>query len=276
MSGADRSGGPVLSVRDAELHLGGRTLWSGLTLDVAPGEFVGILGANGTGKTSLLRVILGEYDLDAGSVELLGEPLHRGDRRIGYVPQQHLSDPSLPVRARDLVTMGVDGDRWGPGLPSRRRRQRVDHLLDAVGALHLANTRMGVLSGGEQQRVRMAQALAGDPRLLLADEPFLSLDLRRQGEIAALIAQTSRRLGFAVMLVTHDINPILDVVDRVLYLAEGKARLGTPDEVLRSEVLTELYQSPVEVIRQSGRVLVAGIPESPENAQAHHHGKAHR
>ncbi len=266
---------PVLELRGAALTLGERTLWSDLDLDVAPGEFIAVLGANGTGKTSLLRTILGEHRLDTGSISLLGGPLRRGDRRIGYVPQQRLVDPSVPVRARDLVAMGIDGHRWGTGLPSAARRARVDALLDSVGALGLADTRIGLLSGGEQQRVRMAQALAGDPRLVLADEPFLSLDLRRQAEISALIDDMRRRLGFAVLLVTHDINPILDTVDRVLYLAEGRARLGTPDEVLRSDTLSDLYHSPVEVIRAAGRVLVVGIPDSTENAQAHHQ-EAHR
>ncbi|MFC7580902.1 metal ABC transporter ATP-binding protein [Schaalia naturae] len=271
----DGGGTPVLALRGATLSLGGRTLWSDLDLEVAPGEFIAVLGANGTGKTSLLRAVLGEHDLDSGSIRLLGQPLRRGDRRIGYVPQQRLIDPSVPVRARDLVAMGIDGHRWGTGLPSARRRERVDRLLDSVGALPLADTRIGLLSGGEQQRVRMAQALAGDPRLVLADEPFLSLDLRRQAEISALIDEMRRRLGFAILLVTHDINPILDVVDRVLYLAGGSARLGAPDEVLRSDVLSELYRSPVEVIRSSGRVLVVGVPETPEDARAHH-VEAHR
>ncbi len=274
-SSGDPAQAPVLSLRGATLTLGGRTLWSDLDLEVAPGEFIAVLGANGTGKTSLLRTVLGEHDLDSGSMRFLGAELRRGNHRIGYVPQQRLSDQDLPVRARDLVTMGIDGHRWGTGLPSARRRARVDELLDSVGARHLAGMRIGLLSGGEQQRVRMAQALAGDPKLVLADEPFLSLDLRRQGEISALIEDKRRQLGFAVLLVTHDVNPILDVVDRVLYLAEGSAKLGTPDEVLRSDVLTDLYHSPVEVIRQAGRVLVVGIPESPQDAQAHHE-EAHR
>jgi zinc/manganese transport system ATP-binding protein len=260
----------VLSLRDAQLTLGGRTLWSGLDLDVAPGEFVAVLGANGSGKTSLLKTVLGQHPLSAGTATLLGEPVHHGDRRIGYVPQQRLADEGAPMRGRDLVGLGVDGHRWGIALPRRARRARIDELLDAVGARHYANAPISSLSGGEQQRLRIGQALAGDPALLLCDEPLLSLDLRAQGVVSRLIDDNRRARGFGVLFVTHDINPILDVVDRVLYLAGRRFRIGTPDEVLRSDVLSELYQSPVDVIRARGRVVIVGTPD-----QSHAHGHEH-
>ncbi len=261
---------PVLSLRDAELTLGGRVLWSGLDLDVAPGEFVAILGANGSGKTSLLKTVLGQHRLSAGTAALLGGPIRHGDRRVGYVPQQRLADEGTPLRGRDLVGFGVDGHRWGVALPSRARRARIDALLDAVGARRYADTPIASLSGGEQQRLRIGQALAGDPALLLCDEPLLSLDLRAQGVVSRLIDDNRRQRGFGVLFVTHDINPVLDVVDRVLYLAGRRFRIGTPQEVLRSEVLSELYQSPVDVIRASGRVVIVGTPD-----QSHVHGPVH-
>jgi zinc/manganese transport system ATP-binding protein len=263
---------PVLSLRDAELTLGGRVLWTGLDLDVEPGEFVAVLGANGSGKTSLLKTVLGQHSLSAGSATLLGDPVRHGDRRIGYVPQQRLADEGTPLRGRDLVGLGVDGHRWGVALPTRARRRHIDELLEAVGARHYANAPISSLSGGEQQRLRIGQALAGEPALLLCDEPLLSLDLRAQGVVSRLIDDNRRASGFGVLFVTHDINPILDMVDRVLYLAGRRFRIGTPDDVLRSEVLSELYQSPVDVIRARGRVVIVG---TPDQSHAHEHEHDH-
>jgi zinc/manganese transport system ATP-binding protein len=263
---------PVLTLRDAALSLGGRSLWSGLDLDVAPGEFVAVLGANGSGKTSLLKAILGEHALSAGSATFLGRAVRHGDRRIGYIPQQRRQDDGVALRARDLVGLGVDGHRWGPGIPSASRRAHVDALLAEVGATHFAKLPVAALSGGEQQRLRVAQALAADPRLLLCDEPLGSLDLRAQAMVSDLIDRTRRARDIGVLFVTHDVNPVLEHVDRVLYLAGGRFRIGTPDEVLRTEVLSELYGSPVDVLRAGGRVVIVGAPD--QSHHHHHHGDA--
>lgn len=260
---------PVLSVRDAQLILGARTLWSGLDLDIAPGEFVAVLGSNGSGKTSLLRAILGQHPLARGEIRLEGESVRRGDRRIGYIPQQRGQDPAMRIRGRDLVRLGVDGERWGPGWPTRARRERVDALLDAVGASHYARVPVALLSGGEQQRLRVGQALAGDPVLMLCDEPLGSLDLRAQRLVSELIDRHRRERGFGVLFVTHDVNPLLGIVDRVLYLAGGRFRIGTPDEVLTSEVLSELYQADIDVIRTHGRVIIVGTPDHAHHVHEH-------
>lgn len=257
---------PVLSIRNGVLGFGSRTLWSGLNLDVAPGEFVAVLGANGSGKSSLLKTILGQQKLDSGTISVNGHPVHRGDRCIGYIPQQKLAAPGTPLRGRDLVTLGVNGHRFGvPTLP-HSVRVRVDELIADVGATEYASQPLGSLSGGEQQRLRVAQSLAADPVLLLCDEPLLSLDLQHQRGVSELIDRRRREHNTAVVFVTHDVNPVLGMVDRILYLAGGKFMIGTPDEVLRSEVLTELYGTPVEVVRLGGRVIVAGIPHGD-----HHH-----
>ena len=261
---------PTLSIRNAALTLGHRVLWSDLTLDVAPGEFVAVLGANGSGKTSLLRAILGQQALDAGSIELGGRPVRRGDRSIGYIPQQKIATPGIALRARDLVTLGVDGHRFGLPLPSRATKQRVDALLESVGATGYASRPLGLLSGGEQQRLRVGQALAADPVLLLCDEPLTSLDLQHQRGVAELLDARRRDHDTAVVFVTHDINPVLGMVDRILYLAQGRFTIGTPDEVLRSDVLTGLYGTPVEVIRTGGRVFVAGIPDDGDHHDHDH------
>lgn len=262
----------LLSLRTAALALGGRSLWTGLDLDVAPGEFVAVLGANGSGKTSLLKVILGQHALTAGTASFVGEPVRHGDRRIGYIPQQRHLDDGVALRGRDLVGLGVDGHRWGPGLPGAARRRRVDELLDEVGAHHFARVPVAALSGGEQQRLRVGQSLGGDPLLLLCDEPLASLDLRAQRAVSDLIDRRRRERGFGVLFVTHDVNPVLEHVDRVLYLAGGRFRVGTPGEVLRSEVLSELYSSPVDVIRTHGRIVIVG---APDESHAHDHGHSH-
>jgi zinc/manganese transport system ATP-binding protein len=252
---------PILSVRDASLKFGSRTLWSHLNLTVRPGEFVAVLGPNGAGKTSLLRAILGQ-PLTEGSIELLGGPVRRGHRLVGYVPQQRLADRGTPLRARDFVGLGLDGHRFGLPLPSRTRRQAIDQMLATINATDLANRRIGGLSGGEQQRLRIGQALIGNPKLLLCDEPLISLDLHQQRAVSALIDASRRTGDRAVLMITHDINPVLDMVDTVVYLAAGQALTGTVDQVLTSAALSELYQTPVDVIRARGRILVVGLPDT--------------
>jgi zinc/manganese transport system ATP-binding protein len=254
----------VLSLRGASLSFGTRQLWRDLDLDVQAGEFVAVLGSNGTGKTSLLKAVLGEQQLTAGTIELAGRPVRRGNRAIGYIPQQKLIESGTPLRARDLVGLGLDGHRWGLPISSRIQRARVDEVLGAVGATAYAKAPVSTLSGGEQQRLRVGQAIAADPALLLCDEPLLSLDLAHQRGVSELIDRQRRERDAAVLFVTHDVNPILGMVDRVLYLAGGRFSIGTPDEVLRSEVLSELYDTPVDVFRSNGRIVVVGAPD-------HHH-----
>jgi zinc/manganese transport system ATP-binding protein len=253
---------PVLAVRSASLTLANRTLWSGLDLDVREGEFLAVLGANGSGKTTLLRAVLGLQPLTHGSITVCGRPAQRGSDLIGYVPQERRLEPPAPLRAADLVEMGLDGHRLGPGwFEGRRRRQRVAEILAAVGASELADTPVAKLSGGEQQRVRIAQALATEPRLLLCDEPLLSLDLRHQREVVRLIDDRRRAKGTAILFVTHEINPVLPYVDRVLYLADGRFRIGSVDEVMTSRSLSTLYGARIEVIRIDGRIVVVGVPD---------------
>jgi zinc/manganese transport system ATP-binding protein len=252
----------VLAVRSASLTLSNHTLWSGLDLDVRGGEFLAVLGANGSGKTTLLRAVLGLQPLTHGSITVCGRPAQRGSDLIGYVPQERRLEPPAPLRAADLVEMGLDGHRLGPGwFEGRGRRQRVAEILAAVGASELADTPVAKLSGGEQQRVRIAQALATEPRLLLCDEPLLSLDLRHQREVVRLIDDRRRAKGTAILFVTHEINPVLPYVDRVLYLADGRFKIGSVDEVMTSRSLSTLYGARIEVIRIDGRIVVVGVPD---------------
>lgn len=261
---------PVLAWSDASLRLGSRELWSGLDLEVFPGEFLAVLGANGSGKTSLLKTALGLQPLSSGSVRLEGREVRRGARSIGYVQQHRRLDPLAPLRARDVVRLGLDGHRWGVARPGTSVWRTVQSALAAVDGTELSKRPFGLLSGGEQQRVRVAQALVSDPALLLCDEPLLSLDLKSQGALTALIDQRRREQRTAVVFVTHEINPVLPYVDRVLYLAGGSFRIGTPEEVLNSTTLSALYRAPVEVVRVGDRILVAGAPDSSE--AGHHPG----
>ena len=264
-SGADDA---VVRLRDARLAFGDRTLWSGLDLDVAPGEYLAVLGSNGTGKTSFLRVLLGLLPLTSGTVRVNGTRPRADAARVGYVPQQRGFPARTPLRARDLVAQGVDGHRWGIRLHPRRVHRTVDELLERVGATDYADAPVGVLSGGEQQRLRVAQALAADPTLVLCDEALLSLDLHHQHVVSELVHEQRERSGCAVVFVTHDVNPIIEHVDRILYLANGSFRIGTPDQVLRSDVLSELYGTRIEVLRSNGRILVAGRPDSSHHTDS--------
>ncbi|WP_404290415.1 metal ABC transporter ATP-binding protein [Glutamicibacter arilaitensis] len=269
---------PIVTFDAARLAFGSRVLWADLDLQVAPGEFLAVLGPNGSGKTSFINTMLGTTTLNSGSVSIAGDPVRRGSDLVGLIPQQRPFGDNVPLRARDLVALGVDGNRPGIRLSRRKVHAKVDELLELVGAQGYADRSVSDLSGGEQQRLRAAQALAGDPRVLLCDEPLLSLDLHHQQAISEVIHRQAVQHGAAVIFVTHEINPILPYVDRVLYLAEGKFHLGSVDEVMRSEVLTELYGAPVQVLRVNGRIVVVsgdGNRALPPDGHDHPEDHAH-
>ncbi|WP_336087590.1 metal ABC transporter ATP-binding protein [Nocardia sp. SSK8] len=249
----------AIRLRGATLSFGERTLWRDLDLTVAPGEFIAVLGPNGSGKTSLLRVLLGSLGLSSGEAQVAGRQAGLGNPGIGYVPQQKTIDAGVQLRGVDLVGLGVDGHRWGLGWLTRRERARkVAEAVAAVGAQAYAHAPLESMSGGEQQRLRVAQALVGDPSVLLCDEPLLSLDLANQRLVAELVDKRRREHDTAVLFVTHEINPILPLVDRVLYLVDGEFRIGTPAEVMTSATLSELYRTEVEVLRVRDRLVVVG------------------
>ena len=246
----------LLELRGINVRLGGRPVLSDVTFAIRKGEFTGLIGPNGAGKTTLLRVILGLQDPSGGQVLVDGAPRQKSNRSIGYVPQKLVIDPDMPLRARDVVSLGLDGHRLGFGFPSRQRRDLVNKTLCEVGAEKYADARVGELSGGEQQRVLIAHALISRPRLLLLDEPLANLDLASEREIVAVLGKLAREHQIAVLLSAHDMNPLMPVMDRIVYVAAGRVAVGSTDEVVQPQVLTRLYGHHVDVIRVHGRILV--------------------
>ena len=251
------TGTDLLRLDGIGVSLGGREVLSDVSFTIRKGEFTGLIGPNGAGKTTLLRVILGLQEPSSGRVLIDGGPRQKSNKNsIGYVPQKLVIDPDMPMRARDVVSLGLDGHRLGFGFPSRRRRDLVNRTLHDVGAEKYADARVGELSGGEQQRVLIAHALISQPKLLLLDEPLANLDLKSEQEIVAVLGRLAREHGISVLLSAHDMNPLLSVMDRIVYVANGRVATGSTDEVVTSEGLTRLYGHHVDVVRVHDRVLV--------------------
>jgi zinc/manganese transport system ATP-binding protein len=262
----------AVKLSKATLKLGNRVIWENLDLDVKPGEFIAILGPNGAGKTTLLRVLLGLLELTSGAALVRGNKPHKGNSDIGYIPQQKSFDVDLPIRGRDLVFFGLNGHRYGLPSTDINDNEIVAKIIKEVDAEDFVDSPIGRLSGGEQQRLRIAQALVGNPSVILCDEPLLSLDLAHQQKMTALINKQCQKSGSAVLFVTHEINPILTAVDRVLYLVGGKWAIGSPDEVMTSKKLSELYGTDVDVLRVRDRIVVVGTndPALGEGGVHHH------
>ncbi len=257
----------ALVVDGVSVRLGGREVLEDVRFSINPGEFVGLIGSNGAGKTTLLRVILGLLPASSGKVTVSAAG-------VGYVPQKIQLDPDMPLRARDLVGLGLDGQRYGIPFPSRARRKLVDEMLRAVDAEHIGNSRVGNLSGGEQQRILIAHALISRPGLLLLDEPLANLDIASEQEVVALLGRIAREQRIAVLISAHEMNPLLPVMDRIVYMAHGRAASGPTDEVVTGERLSELYGHHVDVIHVHGRVLVVagrgeGLDIPIEHSGAH-------
>ena len=252
----------LLTVDKATLSFGSRKIWDELSFAVNRGEFIALIGANGTGKSTLLKAIIGTQELDSGSIN--SEP----GAALSYIPQHRTDDGFTPLKVKDLVRLGLDGHKPGLPWPSAEVREKVSASLASVNAESLANESIGNLSGGEMQRVRVAQAMIGDPDLILADEPLSNLDLNQQLQVSELFEKQRQTTGAAVLFVTHDVNPIIEYVDRVLYLAPGGYRIGSTDEVMQSDVLSELYGADIDVVRNQGRIVVIGTHD-----HAHHAGE---
>lgn len=248
----------VIELENVALTLNERTILHDISLIINEGEFIAVLGPNGAGKSTLLKLLLGLYRPTSGKISVLGKTPRRGNKDIGYAPQHRNLEGDLALRARDVVGFGLDGNKWGIVLPNKKRDKHIDQALDEVDMLHLADMPVGNLSGGEQQRLLIAQALLTHPKILLLDEPLSNLDIIHSEGIVSLITKIARNRKMTVLLVTHDVNLLLPVIDRVLYMANTHSAIGKPEEVITNENLTKLYGSPVEVIKAQGRLFVIG------------------
>jgi zinc/manganese transport system ATP-binding protein len=246
-----------------------KLVWKDTSFSVSKGEFVAVIGPNGSGKTTLFRLLLGLIKPRSGELFLFGKKPEKGNRRIGYIPQRHVVDSETAIEALEIVRLGACDCRWGFDWPAQAKKERREALeaLRTVGAEDLAHRPLSALSGGELQRIFLAQALVGKPDLLLLDEPLANLDIRRETEMVQLIKDIAHSHGVAVLLIAHNINPLLGVLDTAMYVAGGKIIAGSPESILTSEALSKLYGSNVEVLRDShGRVAILGIESND-----HHH-----
>jgi zinc/manganese transport system ATP-binding protein len=257
----------ILTVEGINVSLSGRQILHDVSFRIEAGEFTGLIGSNGAGKTTLLRVILGLEAPTSGRVLVGGRPRSPRNPLIGYVPQKITLDPDMPMRARDLVGLGIDGHRFGFPRRSPAQKVLIDDMLEAVDATSFADDRVGVLSGGEQQRVLIAHALISRPRLLLLDEPLANLDIRSEQEIVDLVAHVATEQQIAVLISAHDMNPLLPVMDRVIYVAAGRVASGTTEEVVTTEALSRLYGHHVDVVHVNDRILVV----AGRDTAVHHH-----
>ncbi|MFP3603084.1 ABC transporter ATP-binding protein [Paraburkholderia sp. SIMBA_053] len=269
---AATSRAPVLEVDHVTLELGDRTILRDAGFVVNQGEFIGVLGPNGAGKTTLMRAVLGLVPAASGSIRVLGQPVERGNASIGYMPQTRSALAGRRVRGRDFVAMAADGHRWGLPHADARTRADVERVLELVDGRKLAERPLSELSGGERQRLLLAQCLLGAPKLLLLDEPLISLDPHHQKSVVELVRRVQQELGIAVLFSAHELNPLLNSLDRVLYLGSGVAALGTVDEVITRPVLSRLYGSPIDVMRVNGRIFVmSGGVEVEKHDHEHEH-----
>ena len=263
----------VIAFDHATIALGGRDVLADVSFSIKPGEFVGVLGPNGSGKTTLMRAILGLIAPRAGSVRVFGRPPQRGDAEIGYLPQVRTMQPDLRLRGLDFIASSLRGERWGVPTRSRVDRKMIAQTLAAVGARDLAERPLSQMSGGERQRLLLAQALLGEPRLLLLDEPLISLDHRYQEAVVDLVRSFARKRNITVLFSAHELNQLVTALDRVLYLGGGHAALGTVDEVVTTPVLSKLYGTTIEVVRANGHIFVLSRGRDVERCDhVHDHG----
>ena len=261
----------AVELENLTLSRGRRTILANVSASIGEGEFIGVFGPNGAGKTTLLHAILGLLPPASGAIRVFGKPPGNGTALAGYLPQKRSAIGDLRLRGWDLVASAYEGHRWGPPVLGSRGRREVAWALATVEATALAERPLSELSGGELQRVLLAQALLGKPKLLLLDEPLISLDPRYQQAVVELIKRVQGALGITVLLTAHELNPLLGFMDRVLYLGHGRAALGTTEEVITSEVLSRLYDAPIEVLRLNGRIVVVAAHGGEVEAEAHRH-----
>ena len=260
---------PALSIHQLGIRLGGCEILRGVNAEIAAGEFIGIFGPNGAGKSTLIRAILGLCPIHSGTIQLFGQPSRLGLHAVGYLPQTRIGHDATGLSARALVAAVQGGERWGVPWPSRSAQAEVSRVLQLAGAEAFADRPLSVLSGGEKQRIALAQALLGHPRILMLDEPLASLDPKNQALLVERVSQIRRETGATVLFIAHDVNPLLRVMDRVLYLAGGNAALGSIDDVITSPSLTRLYGTAMDVVRAEGRIFIVNAESNVTETACH-------
>lgn len=264
----------VVALDHVTLAMGGETVLAGVSLAIAEGELVGVLGANGSGKTTLMRAVLGLVRPTSGTLSVFGQPARRGNPAIGYLPQTRTAPAGLRLTGRDFLMSAVEGHRWGPPVVTAADAREIDRVLAAVEAEALARRPLDEMSGGQRQRLLLAQALIGKPKLLLLDEPLISLDPHQQRRAVDLVRRLSRQLNLTVLISGHELNQLMPAIGRVLYLGNHEAALGTVDEVVRPEIMSRLYGAPIEVVRAGGRIFIMSEGDDVER-EAHRHDPDH-
>jgi len=268
----------VVELDHVSLRVGKRRVLSNVSFGIEAGEFIGVLGPNGAGKTTLMRAILGLLLPEGGTMKVFGQTPHRGNAAIGYLPQLRTVLPDLRVRGRDFIASSLNGERWGLPSVSQHDRSMIEKTLEAVGARDLAARPLSDMSGGERQRLLLAQALIGAPKLLLLDEPLISLDARHQEVAIDVVRKVCRERKITVLFSAHELNQLLGTLDRVLYLGNGQAVLGTVDDVVTAPVLSRLYGTDIQVLRADGHIFVMSRGRDVERADHlhdHNHGHDH-
>jgi zinc/manganese transport system ATP-binding protein len=269
----------VIELDRATIKLGGRDVLKDASLTIGQGEFIGVLGPNGAGKTTLMRAILGLVPASSGAIRVFGKSPRRGNRQIGYLPQVRTVLPDLRIRGLDFIASSVHGERWGVPSLTGADRAMLEAMLAAAGVGELSGRPLSKMSGGERQRLLLAQALLGEPRLLLLDEPLISLDYHYQEAVIALVRRQARERNITVLFSAHELNQLIGALDRVLYLGNGRAALGTIDEVVTTPVLSELYGTDINVVRADGQIFVLSRGRSVEHSDhahdGHHHDRSH-
>jgi zinc/manganese transport system ATP-binding protein len=275
--GAGGSAGvSVVALDRVTLAMGGETVLADVSLAIEDGEFIGLLGPNGSGKTTLLRAVLGLVRATSGTVSVFGRPARRGNPAIGYLPQTRSAPAGLRLTGRDFLASAIDGHRWGPPISTAADAREIDRVLAAVDAETLARRPLDEMSGGQRQRLLLAQALIGKPKLLLLDEPLISLDPHQQRLAVDLVRRLSRELKLTVLFSGHELNQLLPAIDRVLYLGNRGAALGTVDQVVTPQIMSRLYGAPIEVVRVEGRIFIMSEGDDVEyDAHRHNHGHDH-
>lgn len=246
----------VIKIENAVVSYREDVALRGVSIDIYPGEFVGVIGPNGAGKTTLLTIVNGLGKLVSGRVTVLGNPVSAGNahslrKKVGYVAQLENIDPRMPMHVREVAMIGRYGVLGLFKRPSRDDWKVVDEMLELVGMSHLANRPIGHLSGGEQQRVAIARCLAQEPELFLLDEPTASLDWKAQTEILDLVKQIHDTRKLTTLFVTHDLDAMPHTCDRVVLMKDGMiVGDGSPEEMISTEKISELFGITASVIKE--------------------------